>query len=148
MADVSRTKVILTTKGDNYYGEFDWKYFYLFPAHKLEMPDVVYWMAWYKSKDSLDKKIAGEKVDGDMFTWIRTRQLIDKANGQPKLDKDGNQIILVSGLVTDNEARKAWRVNVYDNKFKAPGNDYDKYLEFTETEYRERQPKVDENLPF
>ena len=56
------------------------------------------------------------------------------------------------GMLFDNEEKKAYFLNMWDNTFKSPGKDNDKYLSLTETEYRERATSSNEaekeNLPF
>ena len=89
-------------------------------------------------KEAFDKKCAGERVDADLIASIK--------------DRSNDKGSWLWGMLFDNENKKAYFINMWDNSFKSPGKDNDKYISLTETEYRER-PTTNteterENLPF
>ncbi len=142
MADkANRVYINLYKKGnDNFTGEKDGKFFYVFPSspERQMTSDIVYWLLVFNTKEAFDKKCAGERVDADMIASIK-----DRSN-----DKGSR----LWGMLFDNENKKAYFINMWDNSFKSPGKDNDKYISLTETEYRER-PTTNteterENLPF
>lgn len=142
MADkANRVYINLYKKGnDNYHGEKDGKFFYVFPSspERQMTSDIVYWVLVFNTKEAFDKKMAGERVDADMIASIK--------------DRSNDKWSWLWGMLFDNENKKAYFLNMGDNSFKAPGKDNDKYLSLTETEYRERpttnSDEEKENLPF
>ena len=136
-----RVYINLYKKGkDNFTWEKDGKYFYVFPAsqdHQV-INDIVYRVLVFRDKIQFDKKCAGERVNADMVASIK--------------DKSNDKGHWLWGMLFDNEEKKAFFLNMWDNSFKAPGKDNDKYLSLTETEYRERVTSTTEeekeSLPF
>lgn len=136
-----RVYINLYKKGkDNFTWEKDGKYFYVFPAsqdHQV-INDIVYWVLVFRDKVQFDKKCWGERVNADMIASIK--------------DKSNDKGHWLWGMLFDNEEKKAYYLNMWDNSFKAPGKDNDKYLSLTETEYRERATSSNdeekESLPF
>lgn len=136
-----RVYINLYKKGkDNFTWEKDGKYFYVFPAsqdHQV-INDIVYWVLVFRDKVQFDKKCGGERVNADMVASIK--------------DRSNDKGHWLWGMLFDNEEKKAYFLNMWDNSFKAPGKDNDKYLSLTETEYRERVTSTTEeekeSLPF
>jgi hypothetical protein len=72
----NRVYVNLFKKGnDNFTGEKDGKYFYVFPAGKEHqvINDIVYWVLVFRDKVQFDKKCSGERVNADMVASIKDR---------------------------------------------------------------------------
>ena len=77
MADkANRVYINLYKKGnDNFTGEKDGKYFYVFPSspERQMTSDIVYWLLVFNTKEAFDKKCAGERVDADLIASIKDR---------------------------------------------------------------------------
>lgn len=136
-----RVYINLYKKGnDNYTGEKDGKYFYVFPSspERQMTSDIVYWILVFRDKAQFDRKCAGERVDADMIASIK--------------DRSNDKGHWLWWMLFDNDEKKAFFINMWDNSFKSPGKDNDKYLSLTETEYRERETSTNEeekeSLPF
>lgn len=142
MADKAKKVYInLYKKGDdNFIWEKDGKYFYVFPSSQERQltSDIVYWVLVFKNKDTFDKKCNWERVDADLIASIKERS-----------NERGTYL---SGMLFDNDEKTAFFINMWDNSFKSPGKDNDKYLALTEAEYRERTTSSTEaeraNMPF
>lgn len=114
-------------------GEKDETYYYMFETSPQTAAEkgVVYWVLYFNNKDNYEKKLAGERdVTADGIIGIK--------------EKPGENGIWYSGMKFDNENKKAFYVNLYDNNMKDPAKQYDKLLVMKEAEYRE--PKVKPTL--
>ena len=133
--------VNLYVKGkDNYTGEKDGKYYYVFPATSKDgvARKSLYYLLVFKDKANFDKKCAGERINADLIAWI--------------WEKEKDWRTWLWGMLSDDGEKKSYWIGLYDNKLKSPGKDNDKLLTLTETEYRERNTgssELEENgLPF
>lgn len=142
MADkANRVYINLYKKGENNFTwEKDGRYFYVFPSspERQMTSDIVYWVLVFNNKEAFDKKCNGDRVDADMIASIK--------------DRSNDKGSWLWWMLFDNENKKAYFLNMWDNSFKAPGKDNDKYLSLTETEYRERpttsSDEEEKSLPF
>lgn len=140
----NKVYVNLFLKGkNNYTGSKDGKYYYVFPSGKDNdnvVWGILYYVLVFRDESTFNKKCAGERVNADMVSSIKLKE--DEKTGRTWL----------SGMLFDNVEKKAYFLGMWDNTFKSPGKDNDKYLSLTETEYRERATSSNEaekeNLPF
>lgn len=112
-----------------YAWSWDWMYAYLFtPGEQRQAKGVEFFVCIYDNEEDYKKRMWGERVDSKYFLSLYFKQ---------KWEWDG----WYSGLLRDDENKKARWVSLNDNKFKRPWSDADKTLTFKPAEYRERQPK-------
>lgn len=123
-------------KDDCFYWEKDWLYFYMFPtSEEWKYKQVYYWVVCFNNKENFDKRRAWERVDGDIFFWIWQRESKKNPNNT-----------WLWWILSNKSTKKAYFVSLKDNTFKKEWRNHDKYLQLTETEFREKK-EVDTSLP-
>lgn len=123
-------------KEDSFYWEKDWRFYYVFPtSEEWKSKQVYYRVAVFDDKDQFEKRRAWERVDWKLFFGIWMKQ-----------SKNNPENTWLWGMIFDDENKKAYFVNLKDNTFKKEWRNHDKYLQLTETEYREKK-EVDTSLP-
>ena len=126
----------LEGKDNCFYWEKDWTYFYMFPtSDEWKQRQVDYWVAWFNTKEKFEQRKNWERVDWDLFFGIWRRE-----------SKKNPENTWLGWILSDSSKKKAYFVSLKDNTFKKEWRNHDKYLQLTETEYREKK-ESDSSLP-
>lgn len=106
--------------------EKDSKNYLVVPAsdEKAASTGTLFWAFVYNNQETFNEKMAGKRVDADRIASIK------------EFSKEGKTWLW--GMMFDNENKKAYFVNLYDNEMRTPDKDFDKLLVLTETERREK----------
>lgn len=116
-------------------GEKNGKHYCMFDAtdEQKATKGTMYRVLVFNDGETLSKKLAGERVDADQICWIK--------------EMTGENGTRFSGILFNNDEKRAFFVNVYENKTKGPGSEYDKLLKLKETEWKERSNSIPDKFP-